>query len=157
MAEIVRRPAARVVCFDPTERILVMRWRDPVSGRSILEPPGGGIEPGERAIDAARRELLEETGRRFDLSEHWAVDCERDFEWAGRRVVATERFYGALTDDAFDPDPSAFTASEASTFLGADWLPADNLASPADLAGELEPPNLAAIVAALVAIRPVET
>jgi 8-oxo-dGTP pyrophosphatase MutT (NUDIX family) len=31
-----------------------------------MVPPGGTVEPGELAIDAARREVLEEVGYQYD-------------------------------------------------------------------------------------------
>lgn len=45
------------------ELLLLRHWR-PAVGETLLEMPRGGVEPGERAEDAARRELLEETGLR---------------------------------------------------------------------------------------------
>ncbi|MGN6793939.1 MAG: NUDIX domain-containing protein, partial [Streptosporangiaceae bacterium] len=51
------RPAARVLCLDQQGRVLLLRWRDPVDRTVLWEPPGGGIEPGESPITAARREL----------------------------------------------------------------------------------------------------
>jgi 8-oxo-dGTP pyrophosphatase MutT (NUDIX family) len=153
MTQVVTRRAARVVCFDPESRVLVMCWRDPVSHRRVLEPPGGGIEPGEQPIDAARRELLEETGYSVELREDWAVDCERDVQWAGQRVLASERFYGAVVAAAFEPGPTAFTSSEVTTYLGAHWIPVASLALADDLPGDLEPPELATIVNTLAATR----
>ena len=42
------RPAARVICLDAADRVLLMHWRDPSDGHLLWEPPGGGIEPGEK-------------------------------------------------------------------------------------------------------------
>lgn len=53
-------PAVGVVCFRGEEVLLIRRGRPPRQGQWSL--PGGRIEPGERAIDAALRELSEETG-----------------------------------------------------------------------------------------------
>ena len=130
-----------------------MSWRDPASDRRILEPPGGGIEPGEQPIDAARRELLEETGYSVELSEDWAVDCQRDMHWAGDHVVAAERFYGAAVAAAFEPDPTKFTSAEVATYLGAHWISVGGVVSANDLPGELEPPELATIISRLAATR----
>lgn len=149
----MRRRAARVVCFDLAGCVLLMHWRDPVTGRLILEPPGGGIETGEVPLDAARREMLEEVGRLVELREEWAIDWERDCRWAGRRILASERFYGAAVADAFEAEPSGFTPSETATYVGASWVPQAGLTNPRALPGDLEPPELAAIVAALSAMR----
>ncbi len=48
--------------------ILVRQYRHGVK-QNVLEIPGGVIDPGEDAPTAARRELLEETGYRFDTIE----------------------------------------------------------------------------------------
>jgi 8-oxo-dGTP diphosphatase len=53
-------PAVGVVCLRGDEVLLIRRGTPPRMGEWSL--PGGRIEPGERAIDAALRELREETG-----------------------------------------------------------------------------------------------
>lgn len=52
-------PAAGVVCFRGDEVLLIRRGAPPREGEWSL--PGGRIEWGERAADAALRELREET------------------------------------------------------------------------------------------------
>lgn len=53
-------PCAGVVCLKGDEVLLIRRGTSPRLGEWSL--PGGRIEPGERAADAAMRELFEETG-----------------------------------------------------------------------------------------------
>ncbi len=53
-------PAVGVVCLRGDEVLLIRRGTPPRQGEWSL--PGGRIEPGEKAVDAALRELREETG-----------------------------------------------------------------------------------------------
>ena len=57
---LVPVPAVGVVCLRGDEVLLIRRGTPPRMGEWSL--PGGRIEGGERAIDAALRELREETG-----------------------------------------------------------------------------------------------
>lgn len=62
-----RRPIAAVgaVCFRGDDVLLIKRGKPPMENHWSL--PGGRIEWGERAADAVRRELKEETGCDADL------------------------------------------------------------------------------------------
>jgi 8-oxo-dGTP pyrophosphatase MutT (NUDIX family) len=51
-----------VVALTASRELLLVRQYRPVVGRETLELPSGHVDPGERPEDAARRELLEETG-----------------------------------------------------------------------------------------------
>jgi len=64
-AQIWPKAAASAVIFRGDSVLLVERGKPPVSG--VWSLPGGHIEPGERAADAARREVTEETGITADL------------------------------------------------------------------------------------------
>lgn len=58
------RPTARVILLDREDRILLMKGRLPTSrdGPGAWFTIGGGVEPGETIVQAAGREIREETG-----------------------------------------------------------------------------------------------
>lgn len=66
--------ATAVYVFDPAfERLLFIRHRKPpLAGRWL--PPGGHVDPGETPEEAARREVLEETGQEVVL-----IDLQPEF------------------------------------------------------------------------------
>lgn len=133
--------------MDGTGRVLLLHWRDPVSDRSLWEPPGGGIDPGETPFEAARRELAEETGLPSEaVLDRW-VPVHRDFRWLGTHYVKTERFYLARFEDTPEVVPEAFTAEENVTYLGFGWFSTREMAG---LHDPLEPPDLPEVVSRVI-------
>jgi len=60
-------------------------------GRDTWETPGGHIEPGESAMEAAKRELWEETGAaEFEIEGAFDYYCADDLGWANGQVFAAE-------------------------------------------------------------------
>lgn len=92
--------------------------------------PGGGIDPGESEVEAAVRELAEETGL--------SVAPERLLGPVARRTVVhgfsdqiltqTEAFF-VLHHPGFEVDTSGHTADEQITLDGHAWLPLAELDS----------------------------
>lgn len=59
----IPRPGARVILLDAEARVLLMHGiSEKTSVPDLWFGPGGGLEPGETSLEAARRELWEETG-----------------------------------------------------------------------------------------------
>ena len=56
------RVTALCACFDPRGRLLVEQGYDRVRDEHFLRGIGGGVEPGERAVEALHREWREELG-----------------------------------------------------------------------------------------------
>ncbi|AXK33909.1 NUDIX domain-containing protein [Streptomyces armeniacus] len=145
--DTTHRPAARVVCLDSAHRVLLLHWRDPYDGAWLWEPPGGGIEPGETPLAAARRELAEETGLDPDAVLDRPVQVERDVRWNGKRYVGAETFFvarftterPALVRTGLLPDEQASLGTYA-------WVARGGLNA---LPDRLEPPGLPSVVAAL--------
>src|SRR5437016_5805174 len=84
---MTERNAVRAIILTPDERVLLLRIRLPgVSPFWIA--PGGGIEPGETAHQALRRELREE----LDLTDFEAGPVlwrrQHTFNWQGERLSA---------------------------------------------------------------------
>lgn len=72
------RITARVLLFDPDGRVLLMKARAPgvPDAPSVWFSVGGGVEPGETILEAAAREVVEETG--FSDAELGAVVWYRE-------------------------------------------------------------------------------
>jgi 8-oxo-dGTP pyrophosphatase MutT (NUDIX family) len=141
----VSRPSARIICLDDEGRILVLRWRDPFDGSTKWEPPGGGIEAGETPLEAARRELIEETGLPGDLIEPRPVEIARTFRWNGRDHEHTEWFYLARTPTT-EVRPAGLRPDERDNFLGYRWFSLEEIRLSSE---RIEPIQLLEVIADL--------
>jgi 8-oxo-dGTP pyrophosphatase MutT (NUDIX family) len=89
----IQRPAARILLINDQDRVLLLRAN--VAEGDVWITPGGALEPGETAEDAALRELREETGiETTELSPCVWTRVHR-FEWGGQRYEQREQFFVA--------------------------------------------------------------
>jgi 8-oxo-dGTP pyrophosphatase MutT (NUDIX family) len=145
---IVHRPAARVICLDAADRVLLLHWRDPLDGRLLWEPPGGGIEPNETPFEAARRELAEETGLDPANVRNHSMPVERNVRWNGRRLVGPEHFFVArYPEEQPALSRSGLLPDEQINLHGYRWVAWSGLGR---LIDPVEPPQLEAVLIALV-------
>jgi ADP-ribose pyrophosphatase YjhB (NUDIX family) len=131
--------------FRVADRILVAEGTEPESGARFYRPLGGGVEFGERAEAALRREIREELGAEVATVRQVGV-LENLFVYAGR-----PRHEVVFVFDATFADAALYARPELPvTELGAGWGPAHwrPLAELASGAARLVPAGLLERVAA---------
>jgi 8-oxo-dGTP pyrophosphatase MutT (NUDIX family) len=83
----LERDAVRVVLTDEGGRVLLFHAvTDDVGPAGWWELPGGGIDQGESYLDAALREIREETGLVLDPAQVGPPAWRRDTTWRSRGV-----------------------------------------------------------------------
>jgi 8-oxo-dGTP pyrophosphatase MutT (NUDIX family) len=141
----ISRPSARAICLDDRGRILLLHWRDPFDGSTKWEPPGGGIDAGETPLQAARRELIEDTGLPGDLIEPRPVEIARTFRWNGRDHEHTEWFYLARIPKT-EVRAAGLRPDERDNLLGYRWFSVEELRLSSE---RIEPIQLLDVIADL--------
>jgi 8-oxo-dGTP pyrophosphatase MutT (NUDIX family) len=81
------RDAVRVVLTDAGGRVLLFHVLTPDEAPDgWWELPGGGIDPGETYLEAAVREIREETGLLLDPGQVGPPSWRRDSTWVSRGI-----------------------------------------------------------------------
>jgi len=147
-----RRVAARVVLLDDRDRVLLFRGFDPadLDAGWWWFTPGGGVDPDESLEQAARRELVEETGiRDVELGPRlWTRRAHFSFE--GVKFEQQEWFFLARTGER-TVDTSGFTDYEQRSMTEHRWWSVDELEDTHDV---VWPKGLASLLATVLNAGP---
>lgn len=144
MTERVVRPTSRLLVLDEDDRLLLMKTVAPDTSRfARWITPGGGVDPGETHVEAAVRELHEETGQ--VVTEVGDVVRVDDFEvpWDDADHTHGHAEFFVVRLPHFEVVDDDWTDDERTDILASRWFTLDELTNadepvePADLAGLL--------------------
>jgi 8-oxo-dGTP pyrophosphatase MutT (NUDIX family) len=122
------RLTSRIILRDHSGAALLFLTRAPdSSGYARWITPGGGVDPGESHHDAASRELVEETGRFFEVPREpvWTYDFEVTWDQANHDRGHAEYFL--VTTERFEPSSELWTPEEHVDVTAWNWFDADAL------------------------------
>ena len=120
------RPIAIGVIWN-NGSLLVEHGFDSVKQKHFLRPPGGAIEFGERAVDALRREFIEELGAEL-IEPKLVTVIENIFEYEAQPHHELVFVFEARFKDSRLYERAEFEIQEVSVRTAASWKSLDELA-----------------------------
>lgn len=142
------RPTARVILLDRDDRVLLMKGRLPgaASGPGAWFTIGGGVEAGETYLQAAAREIREETGI-LDAQLGPVVWLREGVLNAPHPMRLVEQYVVARCHGA-EPDRAGWDAVERALIEDIRWWSVQELMTTPD---RVFPPGLARLLQDLLA------
>lgn len=132
---VVARRAGRVLLVDRAGRALLLRGGDPARpGLHWWFTPGGGLQDAESTVEAAARELAEETGLRVSPGELGGpIRHEHaEFSYNGRDYRQEQDFF-LLRVAVWQVDTAGMDAEERLTITEHRWWSAAEIEASAEL------------------------
>jgi 8-oxo-dGTP pyrophosphatase MutT (NUDIX family) len=145
-----------VLLLNPEDEILLLKGRLPSapSAPGVWFTVGGGVEPGETLEEAARREILEETGFTVgDVGEVLWRSEQRVADRRGRPILIREAFMLARCAGGA-PSREGWVALEREFVDDIRWWPLDDLSATDE---PVYPPDLALKLTELLKTLPSKT
>jgi 8-oxo-dGTP diphosphatase len=124
-ADVPVKRTSRLVVLDPADRVLLFRYHEAFRPPLASRPPfwataGGRLEPGEGYLEAARRELWEETG--FDAPIGPLLRVSDDvFAFAGTELARWIEHFFLVECAGGTPDRTHWTDQEQQTIREHRW------------------------------------
>ncbi len=145
------RIGARVLLLDTTDRVLLIHAMDPEDpGHHWWELPGGGLDDGEDLVDAARREVAEESGIMLPTLGRELWVRESRFRYQGRDHHRIEHVFLGHTPSTVPQAALKPTENEKAGLIERRWWSAAELRHCQD---KLLPDNLPELLDDLLAGR----
>ena len=137
-----------MLIIDEEERTLLCQYGDDATGRTWWVPPGGGKEPGESDLVAARRELREELDRTdLDIGQGIGSRPGGTVLMHGQRFVQEERYYLCRCNH-FDVAPDVIRRGRSEGIRDIRWWTGAELREQAVATGPRHLPELLLQIAA---------
>jgi ADP-ribose pyrophosphatase YjhB (NUDIX family) len=126
---VVDRPSIRVkaMAYLPNAagtHHAVMAWRDPTTGEGFHRLLGGGVELGERAVDAVVREIAEELGATL-LEPRLLAVLENIFTYDGAPGHEIVFVYGGRLAEGDVVPPEGGWYADNGVPMWVEWRPRD--------------------------------
>jgi len=149
----IHRVAARVLPVSPDRRVLLLQGQDPARpGDLHWVSIGGAVDEGETLVEAALRELVEETGIVADSADLVGPihQGSHEFSWNGVAYLSESTFFALPLAEDTTVDFSGLEPAEIGNVFAAGWWAPENLR----VDGSAASPDMPEIMAvAITAVR----